>query len=96
MARLDLRGMIWSVSRRGYQEVVVPKYMHVHHGMQGITPQALYEAHQADLDIQGEEGVDFQKALGRPGVRDGLVRVRGAERRCRPPHPAVVTRQPSG
>ena len=30
------------------------KFMDVHHGMFGITPEALKEAHQADLDIQGE------------------------------------------
>jgi hypothetical protein len=37
----------------------MPKFMDVHHGMHGITPEALKAAHQADLDIQGEEGVDF-------------------------------------
>ena len=33
------------------------KFMDVHTGMKGITPEALLEAHNADLAIQGEEGV---------------------------------------
>jgi Protein of unknown function (DUF4242) len=44
----------------------MPKFMDVHHGMHGVTPEALQAAHQADLDIQGEEGVDFQRAWGDP------------------------------
>lgn len=44
----------------------MPKFMDVHHGMHGVTPEALREAHQADLDIQHEEGVDFQKAWADP------------------------------
>jgi hypothetical protein len=39
--------------------------------MQGVTPEALQAAHQADLDIQGEEGVDFQRAWGDP--ESGMV-----------------------
>ena len=44
----------------------MPKFMDVHHGMHGITPEALKAAHQADLDIQADEDVDFQKAWGDP------------------------------
>jgi hypothetical protein len=44
----------------------MPKFMDVHHGMHGVTPEALQAAHQADLDIQGEEDVDFQRAWGDP------------------------------
>jgi hypothetical protein len=44
----------------------MPKFMDVHSGMHGITPEALQQAHQADLDIQDEEGVDFQRAWGDP------------------------------
>lgn len=40
------------------------KFMDVHHDMFGLTPEALQAAHQADLDIQGEEDVDFQRAWG--------------------------------
>lgn len=49
----------------------MPKFMDVHHGMHGITPEALKEAHQADLDIQDDEGVDFQRAWGDP--ESGMV-----------------------
>ena len=59
----------------------MPKFMDVHHGMFGITPEALQEAHQADLDIQGEENVDFQRAWGDPDFRHGLVRLRSPRRR---------------
>jgi hypothetical protein len=45
----------------------MPKFMDVHHGMHGVTPEALQAAHQADLDIQDEEGVDFPRAWGDPG-----------------------------
>jgi Protein of unknown function (DUF4242) len=40
--------------------------MDVHRRMEGLTPEALREAHQADLDIQGEEGVNFKQAWGDP------------------------------
>ncbi len=38
----------------------MPEFMDVHTGMTGITTEGLAEAHQADLDIQGEEGVNFK------------------------------------
>jgi hypothetical protein len=41
-------------------------FMDVHVNMVGVTPEALLEAHQADLNIQGEEGVDFQRAWADP------------------------------
>ena len=44
----------------------MPEFMDVHHGMVDITPDALREAHQADLDIQDEEGVDFKQAWADP------------------------------
>jgi len=40
--------------------------MDVHHGMAGITPDLLQQAHQADLDIQADEGVDFKHAWADP------------------------------
>jgi hypothetical protein len=49
----------------------MPKFMDVHTGMQGITPEGLLEAHNADLAIQGEEGVDFQHAWADPDT--GMV-----------------------
>jgi hypothetical protein len=44
----------------------MPKFMDVHDGMVGITADALLAAHQSDLAIQGEEGVDFQHAWADP------------------------------
>jgi hypothetical protein len=49
----------------------VPEFMDVHHGMEGITPEKLLEAHRADLDIQDEEGVNFKHAWGDP--QNGVV-----------------------
>ena len=48
------------------RERPVPEFMDVHTGMVGVTPDALREAHQADLAIQGEEGVDFKQAWADP------------------------------
>lgn len=42
------------------------KFMDVHTGMEGVTQEALTAAHQADLDIQDDEGVDFQRAWADP------------------------------
>ncbi len=44
----------------------MPEFMDVHRGMQGITNEALLEAHNADLAIQGEEGVNFKHAWADP------------------------------
>ncbi|MFE9254505.1 SCO4226 family nickel-binding protein [Streptomyces sp. NPDC006879] len=41
-------------------------YMDVHHGMVGITADQLKEAHQADLAIEKQEGVHFEKAWADP------------------------------
>ncbi|MDQ8705213.1 SCO4226 family nickel-binding protein [Streptomyces sp. LHD-70] len=42
------------------------QFMDVHHGMQGVTKDQLKEAHQADLAIEKEEGVHFQRAWADP------------------------------
>ena len=42
------------------------EFMDVHTSMVGVTEEALAEAHQADLDIQGEEGVKFKHAWADP------------------------------
>ncbi len=42
------------------------QFMDVHTGMVGVTAEQLAAAHQADLDIQSEEGVDFQRAWADP------------------------------
>ena len=44
----------------------MPEFMDVHTTMKGVTPEALAEAHAADLAIQGEEGVDFKHAWADP------------------------------
>ena len=42
------------------------QFMDVHTGMTGVTQEGLREAHQADLDIQSDEGVDFIQAWADP------------------------------
>ena len=44
----------------------MPEFMDVHHNMVGITKEALEEAHNADLAIQGDESVDFKSAWADP------------------------------
>jgi len=46
----------------------MPQFMDVHHGMTGITPELLKEAHQADLDIQDSEGMIFKQAWADPST----------------------------
>ena len=42
------------------------RFMDVHTSMLGVTAEDLLAAHQADLDIQGDESVDFQHAWADP------------------------------
>jgi Protein of unknown function (DUF4242) len=42
------------------------QFMDVHTHMPGVTAEALLEAHRADVAIQDDEGVDFQRAWGDP------------------------------
>jgi hypothetical protein len=49
----------------------MPEYMDVHRGMEGITPELLHEAHNADLAIQDDEKVDFKHAWADPA--SGMV-----------------------
>lgn len=42
------------------------QFMDVHTSMVGVTAEELLAAHQADLDIQGEESVDFKQAWADP------------------------------
>lgn len=44
----------------------VPEFMDVHTGMVGVTAEALKEAHDADLAIQGDENVNFKHAWADP------------------------------
>ena len=38
------------------------KYMDVHSGFHGVTQEQLDAAHEADLKVEGEEGVHFERA----------------------------------
>jgi hypothetical protein len=38
------------------------KFMDVHNGFVGVTAEQLDEAHRADLKIEADEGVHFEKA----------------------------------
>ena len=49
----------------------MPEFMDVHTSMQGVTPEALNQAHQADLAIQDEENVNFKHAWADP--QSGMV-----------------------
>ncbi|MGP3984971.1 SCO4226 family nickel-binding protein [Streptomyces sp. KR80] len=42
------------------------KFMDVHHDMVGITAEQMQEAHQADLAIERDEGVHFERAWADP------------------------------
>jgi hypothetical protein len=44
----------------------MPQFMDVHTGMVGVTAEDIAAAHQTDLDIQGDEGVDFKQAWADP------------------------------
>ncbi|KQX58032.1 MULTISPECIES: SCO4226 family nickel-binding protein [unclassified Streptomyces] len=41
-------------------------YMDVHRGMKGITAEQLDEAHRADLAVEKDEGVHFERAWADP------------------------------
>jgi hypothetical protein len=53
------------------RETVMPEFMDVHTTMKGVTPEALTEAHNADLAIQDEEQVNFKHAWADP--ESGMV-----------------------
>ena len=42
------------------------RFMDVHTSMLGVTAEDLVAAHEADLEIQGDESVDFQHAWADP------------------------------
>jgi hypothetical protein len=49
----------------------MPEFMDVHTAMKGVTPEALAEAHNADLAIQDDEHVNFKHAWADP--ESGMV-----------------------
>ena len=44
----------------------MPKFMDVHEGFVGVTAAQFQAAHERDLAIQADEGVDFQHAWADP------------------------------
>jgi len=54
--------------------------MDVHREMVDITPEALNEAHQADLAIQRGEGVDFKHAWADRASGMGVLLVGRSQR----------------
>jgi hypothetical protein len=36
-------------------------YLDIHNKVEGLTPQALAEAHERDLEVQGKHGVNYLK-----------------------------------
>lgn len=39
----------------------MPLYMDVHRNIEGLTAEAVAEAHEKDLEVQGEHGVNYIK-----------------------------------
>jgi len=39
----------------------MPLFMDTHHAVEGLTAQAVADAHQADLATQGKYGVDYKQ-----------------------------------
>jgi hypothetical protein len=64
-------GRVTTWTNRLYPGGNMPEFMDVHRSMKGVTPEQLKEAHQADLDIQDEEGVNFKHAWADP--ESGMV-----------------------
>ncbi|MET8640021.1 SCO4226 family nickel-binding protein [Streptomyces sp. NPDC004675] len=44
------------------------QFMDVHHGMKDITDDRLRQIHRADLAVEKEEGVHFERAWADPGT----------------------------
>src|SRR5467141_989132 len=47
---------------RGRGERQMVRFMDVHNGFVGVTAEQLNDAHRADLAIEAEEGVHFERA----------------------------------
>jgi hypothetical protein len=39
----------------------MPLYMDIHHQVDGLTPEAVADAHRRDLEVQGKYGVNYLK-----------------------------------
>jgi hypothetical protein len=58
----------------------VPTYMDVHDGFVGVTTEQFQAAHQADLDIQAEEGVSYDRCWLDPVSGKAFCLVTGPSR----------------
>ena len=58
----------------------MPEFMDVHTSMVGVTADQLHAAHQADLDTQAEENVDFKQPWADP-ITGHILPQRGPRRR---------------
>jgi hypothetical protein len=65
----------------------MPEFMDVHTAMKGVTPEALLEAHNADLAIQDDEHVNFKHAWADPESGMVFCLSEAPKRRGRPAHP---------
>jgi hypothetical protein len=63
-------GLRLAPSQPETEVATMPQFMDVHHGMTGINADALKAAHDADLAIQGDEGVVFKQAWADPASGD--------------------------
>jgi hypothetical protein len=49
----------WKVG--GRRRCKMPLYMDIHRNVEGLTPEAVAEAHQKDLEVQDEYGVKYHR-----------------------------------
>src|SRR5688572_5251168 len=61
----------------------MPRYLDIHTGMHGATPEALADAHARDLAVQARHDVHYLRVLVRPSDRSSVLLVRGAAERRR-------------
>jgi hypothetical protein len=48
-------------SGREEEESRMPLYMDIHRNVEGLTPEAVADAHQKDLEVQDEYGVKYHR-----------------------------------
>ena len=60
-------------------------FMDIHEKVEGLTAEAVGNAHKADLETQGAYGVDYKQYWFDEGSGQGVLPRRGARRRDREP-----------
>ena len=71
VARLDRTSTVRDGTDSDSKGETMGEFMDIHRDMKGISSEQLAEAHQADLDIQDDEGVNFKQAWADP--ESGMV-----------------------